>query len=76
MFKKLVGRAPTPGYSVPWEPPLLSFPTRPRVMPEADGLANLIQEFLGVLSRHGPFPPNLTKKRSWLYTGGVVGSVS
>jgi len=39
-------------------------------------VANLIQKFFGVLFRHRPFPPDLTKKRSWLYTVGVVGSVS
>jgi hypothetical protein len=47
-----------------------------RVMLEADGVANLIQKFFGVLFRHRPFPPDLTKKRSWVYTVGVVGSVS
>ena len=47
-----------------------------RVMLEADGVANLIQKFFGVLFRRRPFPPDLTTKRSWLYTVGVVGSVS
>lgn len=44
-------------------------------MLEMDGVADLIQKFSGVLFRHRPFPPDLTRKRIWLYIVDVEGEV-